>query len=91
MLTPLISLVTFCEKCIPVQFSSFTPIKLINPDLNIATETVELGLFSFAETFFDLILIHRDDTDEEFVRIAKTTRLYRLVHELGEFVWKLYG
>ena len=82
---------TFCEKRIPVHFTAFTPIKLINPDLNIATETIELSLFGFAETFFDLILIHRDDTDEEFIRIVKTTGLNRLIHELGEFVWKLYG
>ena len=49
------------------------------------------SLDQLAETLFDLILIHRDNTDEEFVRRVKTTGANRLIHELGKFVWELNG
>ena len=57
-MTICIGAVTICEKRIPIHFASFATIKLIDSDLNITAETFELFLFSFAEAFFDLILIH---------------------------------
>ncbi len=86
-----ISAVALGEKLIPVHLAAFASVELVNADLNVTAETFELHLISFTETFFDLILIHRDDADEEFVRIVKTTGTNRLIHELGEFVWELNG
>ena len=80
-----------CHLCIPIDLAAFASVELVNADLNVTAETFELHLISFTETFFDLILIHRDDADEEFVRIVKTTGTNRLIHELGEFVWELNG
>ena len=90
-MTLCIGAMTICEKRIPIHFASFATVELIDSDLNITAEAFELCLFSFAESFFDLILVHRHHTDEKLIRVMKITGLNRLVHELVQLIGKLNG
>ena len=90
-MTICIGAVTIREKRIPIHFASFATVELIDSDLNITAEAFELCLFIFAESFFDLILVHGHDTDEKLVRSVKITGLNRFVHELVQLIGKLNG
>ena len=90
-MTLCVGTVTLCEEHIPLHFTSFATVELIDSDLNITPEILEFFLFSLAESFFDLILVHGHDADEKLVRIVKITGLNRLVHELVQLIGKLNG